>query len=275
VDPLLDRDLRLPVHLFGGGIHGTVRVKETKAKNQEDRYRSLVHGNILHGMQFLDPPYDRVATTYYKTSSGVGLAIELKKKAFPRPIRVGVVGLGAGTLAAYGNEEDVFRFYEINPQVIDIALREFTYLKDTAATVEISLGDARLNLERETEQQFDVLAIDAFSSDSIPVHLITLEALAVYERHMQPDGIIAFHVSNRFLDLKPVIQQLADARGLHAVWINETRDDESTISDWILLSRDEQVLLKPTLVMASKPIAPKPGLRMWTDDFNNIVQVLE
>src|SRR5258706_559356 len=221
----------------------------------------------------MDPPYNRSATTYYKAKSGIGKAILLKEKLSTAPRRVGIIGLGAGTIATYGNKGDVYRFYDINPAVVKIANSEFTYLKDTEATIEIALGDARLNLEREPSQQFDVLAIDAFSSDSIPVHLITLEALEIYEKHMKPDGVIAFHVSNRFLDLKPVVQMIAEKRGLNVAWVRDTYEDGSTSSDWILLCKDNTFLLKPDIVEATYIIPPEPGWRGWTDDFMHLLRL--
>jgi len=199
----------------------------------------------------------------------------LKQKLVGGPIKVGVIGLGTGTIATYGNKGDIYRYYDINPAVVTIANRDFTYLKDTAAKIEIALGDARLNLEREPPQNFDVLAIDAFSSDSIPVHLITLEAVEIYEKHMKPDGVIAFHVSNRFLDLKPVVQQIAQQRGLHVAWVHDTYEDGGTSSDWILLTKDKTFLLKPEIVEATEVIVPHPEWRLWTDDFNNLLQVLK
>ncbi len=147
-------------------------------------------------------------TTYYTGTSGIGRLLESRHPTLT-PLKVGVIGLGTGTLAVYGARGDVYRFYEINPDVITVAQRDFTYLRDSDATIELQLGDARLSLEREPAQQFDVLAIDAFSSDAIPVHLITSEALAIYRRHMKPGGIIAFHVTNRFLNLVPVVEGLA------------------------------------------------------------------
>jgi SAM-dependent methyltransferase len=257
-------------------FYGTLRVKEYNPPDVEYRKRSLVHGAILHGDQYMDPPYNRSATTYYKAASGIGRILLLKEKQRPDvPRRIGVIGLGTGTIATYGNKGDVMRFYDINPAVVTIAKRDFTYLKDSEASIEISLGDARLNLEREPPQNFDVLAVDAFSSDSIPVHLITLEAVAIYEKHLKPDGVIAFHVSNRFLDLKPVVQQIADKRGLHVAWVRDTYDDGSTTSDWVLLSRANGQFLKPEILDASYIIAPQPGWRLWTDDFNNLVQVMK
>jgi len=268
-------ELRADVVTMSRNFYGTLRVKEYVASNSSERMRFLMHGIILHGDQFLDPALKRAPTTYYQHRSGIGLALLQKETDLGRPRRVGIVGLGAGTLAAYGNKGDVFRFYEINPRVVEIAQRDFTYLKDTAATIEIALGDARLSLEREAPQRFDVLAIDAFSSDSIPVHLLTVEALEVYEKQLQVDGIVAFHVSNRYLDLHPVVQALADARGFAVAWIREVRDDSSVASDWVLLCKNKNVLREPAIAAAALPITPRPDWRLWTDDFNNLVQVLK
>jgi hypothetical protein len=266
-------ELREDTVVMARNFYGALRVKEYDA--EDGRKRTLVHGQILHGDQYLDPVRKNMPTTYYGPTSGVGMALQQKRSDLRRPRRVGIIGLGAGTLAAYSLKDDVFRFYEINEEVVEVAKRDFTYITDTDADIEISLGDARLNLEREPPQNFDVLAIDAFSSDSIPVHLITLEALAVYEKHMQPDGIIAFHVSNRFLQLEPVVDQIARARGLSVAWIEDTRGDGSTTSDWILLSKDPEIFSKPEYVAAVQPIPQRPSWRMWTDDFNNLFQVLK
>ena len=160
--------------------------------------------------------------------------------------------------------------------VIEIAQRDFSFLKDSDATIELPLGDARLKLEREAPQGFDVLAIDAFSSDAIPVHLITSEALEIYLRHMKPSGIIAFHVTNRFLDLVPVVEGLAHARGLAVAWISDNGDGKGgSSSEWVLLSADPAALAKPSIAEAAAPIEVRRDWRLWTDDFNNLVQVLK
>lgn len=257
-------------------FYGTLRVKQYDPPIVEYKKRVLVHGSILHGEQYMDPPYNRSATTYYKTKSGIGRILMLKNKQEPAsPLRVGIIGLGTGTIATYANKNDTYRFYDINPNVVTIARRDFTYLKDTEAKIEISLGDARLNLEREMKQDFDVLAIDAFSSDSIPVHLITLEALQIYERHMKPDGVIAFHVSNRFIDLKPVVKMLAEKRGLNVAFVRDRYDDGSVTSEWMLLSKDNKQFQTPEILEGSIIIPPTPKLRVWTDDFNNLLQILK
>lgn len=260
-------------------FYGTLRVKEFGVPSEESQNRTLVHGSILHGEQYMHPKFRKAATTYYQTSSGIGRTILLKQQLMPdTPIKVGVIGLGTGTIAAYGRKGDTFRFYDINPAVVTIARRDFTYLSDSEATIEIALGDARLSLEREEPQLFDVLAVDAFSSDSIPVHLITYEAIEIYAKHVKEDGVIAFHVSNRFLDLAPVLQQIADKQGLNAAWIHEDRKDADgssrTVSDWVLLSRNKAFLLRDQILDATFVILPQPGWRLWTDDFNNLLQVL-
>jgi spermidine synthase len=193
-------------------------------------------------------------------------------------MHVGVIGLGTGTLAAYGRKGDRYRFYDINPRVVDIAVREFTYLADSDAQVRVVLGDARLSLEREPPQQFDVLAVDAFSSDAIPVHLITKEALGLYLRHMKADGIVAFHVSNRFLDLVPVVARLARENQAYAVAVFQSADENEsrTQSDWVLVSRDPKALEAREIEEAgAEPAEDREELRTWTDDYSNLVQILK
>src|SRR2546430_3934207 len=187
--------------------------------------RVLSHGTIVHGKQFLDPNRRGLPTSYYGLSSGIGLALlDAHEHA---PLRVGVVGLGAGTLAAYGRTGDVFRFYDINPAVVELARSEFAFLGDTPAKVEVALGDARLSLEREQAQNFDVLALDAFSSDAIPVHLLTVEAFKTYLRHLKPDGVLAVHLSKRYLDLVPVVQQAGRRLSLEVRQVERGDDDEA------------------------------------------------
>ena len=187
-----------------------------------------------------------------------------------------MIGLGAGTIAAYGRAGDVIHFYEINPQVIDVARREFSFLGDSAATIEIALGDARLSLAGEPPQAFDLLAVDAFSGDAIPVHLLTKEAMGIYLRHLKPDGVMAFHVTNHFLKLAPVVQQIADANGLAAALIADERDTDITYkSDWVLVTRNRAWLRRDDIASAASPIDEIPRLRPWTDDFNNLFQILQ
>jgi SAM-dependent methyltransferase len=230
----------------------------------------------MHGEQYMGATSRRQPTTYYQRTSGIGAAIESKQD---HPIKVGVIGLGTGTIAAYGRPGDVYRFYDIDANVIHIARTDFTFLGDSGAKVQIALGDARLTLEREHPEGFDVLAVDAFSSDSIPVHLITREALATYLRHMKPDGIVAFHVSNRFLNLIPVVARIAKELNVHATLVSDDPDeddDRRSRSDWVLVSRDEKALAAPAIATAGgEPAEDRPDWRTWTDDYSNLIQILK
>ncbi len=253
-------------------FYGVLRVQETGS--DVSRHRSLIHGTIMHGLQYLAPNFRDLPTSYYTGSSGIGRLLET---LHPRmaPLRVGVIGLGTGTLAAYGTPGDLYRFYDINPAVVTIARRDFTYLADSEATIETPLGDARLTLEREPPAELDLLAVDAFSSDAIPVHLITSEALALYAKHVKPGGVIAFHLTNRYLDLVPVVGALARAQHMQAVWIRDEGDNAlASRSDWVLVSTDGELLAKPRIAEAAAPIESRPDWRPWTDDFNNLFQVL-
>jgi len=268
------RDVLLATRSF----YGVLRVKEYGSPGDESHMRRLVHGAIMHGEQYLHDRFRRQLTTYYHEDSGIGAAIRSLPEG--RPARVGVIGLGTGTIAAYGRKGDVYRFYDIDARVMHIARTQFTYLGDSAATIELALGDARLTLERDPPQNFDVLAVDAFSSDAIPVHLITREALGTYLRHMKPDGIVAFHVSNRFLDLIPVVARLAREHGAHAVLVRDDPDEEEDVrrsrSDWVLVSRDPAALKREAMVEREATEAEdRPEWRTWTDDYSNLIQILK
>ena len=256
-------------------FYGVLHVKEYN-RGEETHLRRLVHGTIMHGEQYMHGALRHLVTSYYTPSSGIGAAIQSKQG---HPVKVGVIGLGTGTLAAYGRRGDIYRFYEIDPHVVTVAKTDFTFLADSAARVEIALGDARLSLEREAPQGFDVLAVDAFSSDAIPVHLITREALGVYLRHMKPDGIVAFHVSNRFLDLVPVVARIAREQRAHAVLVEDDPANDELVersrSDWVLVSRSAEALAaKPIVARDAVPAEDRPGWRTWTDDYSNLVQIL-
>src|SRR3954464_12495821 len=266
------RDVRIAKRSF----YGVLRVKEYGVPGEESHLRRLVHGTIMHGEQYMSDATRRQPTTYYQRTSGIGAAIESKQS---HPVKVGVIGLGTGTIAAYGRPGDVYRFYDIDANVIDIARTQFTFLGDSPAKVEVALGDARLTLEREAPQGFDVLAVDAFSSDAIPVHLITREALATYLRHLKPDGIVAFHVSNRFLNLIPVVARLAKELNVHASLVTDDPDeddDRRSRSDWVLVSRDEKALQAPAITAAGgEPPEDRANWRTWTDDYSNLIQILK
>jgi spermidine synthase len=255
-------------------FYGTLRVTDEETEDA-GRYRTLIHGTIQHGTQFMaSEELRRLPTTYYSHDSGVGLALDNCCKGRPR--RVADIGLGTGTLAAYGEPGDVFRFYEIDPRVEVIAKNVFTYLRESRAKIEIAHGDARLSMEAEPPEHYDVIAVDAFSGDAIPVHLLTAEAIQLYQRHLAPGGIIAFHISNTYLRLAPVVQAQADHAGLHAVLVTtEDNDDTGAFSsDWVLVTANEKFLALPEIADASAKIEPKPGLRLWTDDYSSLLPIL-
>jgi len=199
-----------------------------------------------------------------------------------RPLSVGIVGLGAGTIAAYGRPGDYIRYYEINPDVISAATDPngyFTFLKDSRARIEIIPGDARLSMERELRsghlQQFDILVIDAFSGDAIPIHLITQEAIAIYLREIKPDGVIAFHITNGYLDLKPVIWKLAQHFNLQVAWVHDVATSRMCRnSDWVLLARNDNVLGQGEIAARVRSLDSERNVRLWTDDYSNLLQVL-
>jgi SAM-dependent methyltransferase len=267
------------VHVATRSFYGVLRVKEYGMVGDESHLRRLVHGAIMHGEQYLHEKSRRMLTTYYHEDSGIGAAIR-SLNGRKGPARVGVIGLGVGTIAAYGRPGDVYRFYDIDARVMKLAMQEFTYLRDSQAKIELALGDARLVLEREPARNFDVLAVDAFSSDAIPVHLITKEALGVYLKHVKPDGIVAFHVSNRFLNLIPVVARLAKEQGAHAVLVSDDPDEDvdprRSRTDWVLVSRDPAALQRPEIVERNaSPVEDDPALRTWTDDYSNLFEILK
>jgi SAM-dependent methyltransferase len=252
-------------------FYGSLRVRDVGSG--DDAMRRLTHGVIMHGEQYLNAKRRMQPTTYYGSTSGVALALA---NLGNQPKRVAVVGLGTGTLAAHGKPGDVYRFYEINPQVVEVARSEFTYLSDSGAKIETVLGDARLTMEREPPQHYDLIAIDAFSSDSIPVHLITREAMAVYLKHLKPNGVIAFHVTNRFLRLAPVVKAIADEHGLDsALIVDEAETSDLAKTDWVLVTRNSNLLAAKNIVAATTPIESIPDLRVWTDDYNNLFRILK
>jgi spermidine synthase len=236
----------------------------------------LVHGTINHGTQLLRPGSERIATSYFGTGSGISRAIRALGDS--GPIRIGILGLGAGVTATLARAGDRLHYYEINPLVVQIANTEFSFVRACPADKQVFLGDGRLVLEGLPDEGLDLLAMDAFTSDAVPVHLLTKEAYVTYQRHLKPSGVLAINISNRYLDLEPVVAQAASDLG----WMGVTVADEGeweeyyTSSTWILLSRSAAIFSHPNFHQSAvAPIHAKPGFRPWTDDYSNIIQILK
>ncbi len=267
-------------------FYGMLAVRPRDFNDPQRAAFSLAHGRVLHGFQLRAPAERRTPTAYYAADSGVGRAIlgsAAESTVGHRQLRIGVVGLGVGTIAAYGQPGDTIRFYEINPEVVRIASdrRYFTFLSDCPAKVEVIVGDARLAMEREVErnerQNYDVLAIDAFSGDAIPVHLLTLEAFEIYLRQLRkPSGILAIHVTNSYVDLRPIVLAAANHFGLKTVSVHSSGDGRAAESaDWMLLSQDSKILEFDNTGSANGEQIPRSRLiRPWTDDYSNLLQIL-
>ena len=212
--------------------------------------------------------------SYYAPESGIGLAI----KHLPQgPRRVGIIGLGVGSLSAYARPGDIYRFYDINPLVEKVATQKFSYLSDCRGKVEVLIGDGRLLLEQETDQHYDLLVVDAFSSDSIPVHLLTIEALQLYFRHLKLDGILALHISNLHLDLAPVIDRMRSALNKRAILITNKENDDEEIygSDWVLMTSTRNLCDVPEIKEVAADLSSRKDLRVWTDNYSNLIQILK
>jgi hypothetical protein len=241
-------------------FHDALRITQRTVSEDRPPLRSIVHGTVNHGAQYTTGEWRRRPLTYFHERTGAG--IMMTRPGPPR--RVGVVGLGAGTLAAYGRDGDVFRFYELNPAVIDMAIRHFTYMQDTPAHVEVIPGDARVMMEREQPQNYDMLVVDAFTGDSVPAHLLTREAFEVYLRHLKPEGTLALHVSNRYLNLPPVVQAVSASLGLRSGVISSAPDEETGAAGavWVMVDRG---------AAEQSPIDPR---LLWTDDFSSLLPIL-
>ncbi len=246
--------------------------------------RVLTHGTTLHGIQNLDPALEREPTSYYARRSGVGIALSNADTLYGAHPRIGVVGLGSGTLSCYAFPNQSWTFFEIDPAMVEVARNRFTFLNRCAPQARIVLGDARLSLSRQPPNSIDVLAVDAFSSDAVPMHLLTREALQVYGRAVQPDGIVLFHISNRYLDLRPVIAQLAQDSGWHAAMLEYMPTDAEeaqnvTISVWVAMSRNRDMLDRLAQYSGAdsaawRTLPPRPGFTGWTDDYASILPIL-
>jgi SAM-dependent methyltransferase len=256
-------------------FYGVVR---TRDYTNPVPFRVMYHGGINHGGQLLDPDMRNRPTSYFAPNSGYGRTFASLSDA---PRRVGVIGLGAGAIAAYSRRGDVFRFYEIDPQVAAVAVSEFTFLRDSPAQIDVVLGDGRLSLDREPDQRYDLLAIDAFSGDSIPMHLVTREAMAIYVRHLKPDGAIVFQATNRFVDIAPVVERLAAEFGMTAVLVSDSPESNTGADYWvsgtdqIIVSKNARLMGAEPIRSVAQPLPPHSGFRVWTDDFYNLLRILK
>lgn len=255
-------------------FYGPLRVKQTHIPPQALTVRTLLNGAVEHGVQWFAPEFHKTPTTYYAEDSGVGMALQLC--CIGRPRNVGIIGLGAGTLAAYGQPGDNFRFYEINPQVKTVAQHLFTYLRDSPAQISFADGDARISLTQESSQHFDVLVVDAFSGDAIPLHLLTREAMALYQKHLSQGGILAFHISNQYLNLAPEVALLASSTGMQARLINSPPNDArgEYAATWVLVSSNSDFFQLPSISLAARTIPSQPGLRLWTDNYSSLLPIM-
>ncbi len=254
-------------------FYGVLRIENQFPEVPEEHTLNMRHGRILHGVQFQSPEKMMIPTTYFGPDSGIGRTFSVLNQTRSR-IKVGIVGLGIGTLSGYGREEDHFRYYEINEAVVRIAKEDFRFLSDSPSKTETIVGDARLVLEREEPQNYDLLILDAFSGDSVPAHLLTKEAVEIYRRHLNDNGVFAFHISNLHLDLAPVTAALADEIGMEFRLMQGTGDDASAqvSSLWMIASHD-QAVLDHDAIQDLAVDAPKERV-LWTDDFSNLYSVL-
>ena len=263
-------------------FYGVIKVNRTGAGNILTTAHSLMHGRIQHGFQFEVGPLRTQPVSYYGESTGIGLAIRTLRgsAAAPRPLEIGVVGLGAGHMAAWGKKGDSFTFYEINPDIVRLAEEHFTYLGDTPADVKLVMGDARLSLEREDAlggvRPFDLLVLDAFSGDAIPLHLLTKEAFAVFWDRLKPDGVLAAHISNRYLNLGPLVRGLAELSGREALLVENPKNttNGSDSSTWVLATRSRAFLDDPAVrsEVTAWQIGEVPIV--FTDGFSNLFKLL-
>jgi SAM-dependent methyltransferase len=260
-------------------FYGVVRTRDSA---EPVPYRAMLHGGIIHGGQLLGDAYRNTPSDYFGPGSGYGRLFAALNEQKPGPRRVGIIGLGAGVVASYGRPGDTFTFYEISPRVLDVARSEFTFLRDTPAKTEVVLGDGRLSLEREAPRRYDVLGIDAFSGDSIPMHLVTREAMAQYVRHLAPDGVIVFQATNRYIDLLPIVKRLAAEVGMEAVVVSDAPAGSDSgpeywlsATDQILVTRNRELFTTDALRYVATPISDRGDLATFTDAHHNMFRILK
>ncbi len=259
-------------------FYGVVR---TRDRDHPAPYRSMLHGGIVHGGQLLGAENRNRPSDYFGPTSGYGRLFAALNATRPQPRKVGIIGLGAGVVASYGRAGDEFVFYEISPRVVDVANTEFTFLRDTAAKTSVVLGDGRLSLEREAPRGYDVLGVDAFAGDSVPMHLVTREAMALYVKHLAEDGVIVFQATNRYIDLLPVVKRLASEFSMEAVVVSDAPSYDSgpeywlSSTDQILVTRNKALLQSDSLRYEATPIEDRKDLKTFTDAHHNLYRILK
>jgi hypothetical protein len=263
------RDARVMERNFYGGI----RIYDYDLDDAAVARREMIHGVVVHGSQFLHPMRRRQPTAFFGVTSGIGTLLTMPRA---EPIEVGIIGLGAGTLATYGLKGDYFRYYEIDPNVIKLAQSEFMFLGDSPAEVEIVAGDGRMSLERDRDQMLDLLVLDAFSGDSIPGHLLTREAFELYFLHLRKGGFLAINISNWYLDLEPVIEKIVSASGRHSATVRSPEDKANIQYEalWVIVSDSPAIFQAPPFLGRARKTSARPEIRMWTDDFSNPLEVM-
>jgi hypothetical protein len=269
------REPRKGVILQARSFYGALSVTEGSEMFEDPRYtmRTLYHGAIQHGTQFQNPGLAMTPTSYYGPKSGVGFLLTNRRNRWD----VGVIGLGSGTLAAYGRPLDTFKFYEIDPLIFRVAQDQFSYLKSSPAIVKTIIGDGRLSLEKESANQFNLLAIDAFSGDFVPTHLLTREAFEMYFSKLKADGVIAVHVSNQYINLQPVLASVTAALNKRAVLVQGNMNDTSAAlySEWVLIANDPAAFERVPQPSRQELSQVSPAFEVWTDDYSNVLQLLK
>ncbi|MBI5215688.1 MAG: fused MFS/spermidine synthase [Ignavibacteriae bacterium] len=255
-------------------FYGVISISEYAKETPVYTYRTMSHDGVLHGQQFMSPKVQRMPMSYYSEKSGLGVCfLAIGKPQF----RVGAVGMGVGTIAVWMRPNDYLRLYEINPEVERLAQKYFTYMKDCMGKMDILLGDARLSLEREQPQNFDILALDAFNSDSPPLHLLTKEAFDVYLKHLAPDGAIIIHGTSSYLDFYPAVTKLAALYGMHCSYLldmNEERAKNRSASVWLMVTKNQSLINHPDVVRMTIPVTPDTTFELWTDDYSSLFPIM-
>jgi hypothetical protein len=252
-------------------FYGTLRVKQYGRGDDPNTTRALVHGVINHGWEYVDPALRAQPISYFGPGSGIAKALDFYDG---RPRRVGIIGLGVGSFTAWGKPGDYFRIYELDPDVVKIAREQFWYLSGARAKIDIVTGDGRLSMERDPPQKFDLISVDAFSSGSIPIHLLTREALQAYRRHLAAGGVIVYNVTNRFVNLAPQLKLVAEAEGMKILLMSDDPPEEKYSGTSYVLVTDNPILLADKRFAGAEEIEPIKGLETWTDGFNNLFKVV-